>query len=151
MLLDMVPKSRSFPLLPASILALSAGGFVAPVVAQTVSLNTGGEQVRIKIGDSAVLPEDFPADVVLPQPNLLVQLQRSNAELMVEMDTPGTLESVANQLRAGMLVNGWTAAAIDDPAVGSGQAWEKDARSVVAWLVPGPAGVRLQLRLGSRR
>lgn len=151
MLPGMTTDARSVRLLFASILALFAGGFVAPVIAQTVSVNTGSAQVRIEIGETAALPADFPADVVLPQPNVLIQLQRSNAEVMVELDTPGTPETVANQLRASMLVNGWTAARIIAPAVGSAQAWEKDTRVVIAWLTPGPAGVRLQLRLGSRR
>lgn len=147
----MTPRSRSVPILRAATLALCAGGFVANAAAQTVTMNTGGEHFRIKVGDAAVLPSDFPADVVLPQPNVLVQIQRSNTDLMVELDAPGTPESVANQIRAGMLVNGWTAASVVAPAGGSAQAWEKDTRSVLVWLIPGPAGVRLQLRLGSRR
>lgn len=132
------------------LLAASLG---APLcaAAQTVSLNTGAGQVRIKVGDAAVLPEDFPADVVLPQPYVLTRVQRSDQERMVELDTSGDPGIVAEQFRAGMLVNGWTPARIVQPATGSAQAWEKETRAVVAWLAPGPAGVHLQLRLLPRR
>jgi ligand-binding sensor domain-containing protein len=121
----------------------------APLCAagQTVSLNTGGKQVRITIGASATLPADFPPDVALPDGHALTQVKRSGTTTVIELDAPGELEAVAARFRERMQANGWTAVAIAQPAAGRAQAWEKDARAVVAWLAPADAGVRLQLQL----
>lgn len=145
----MAHRSRS----PLSILVvtLCVAAFAVPVAAQTVSLNTGGEQVRIKVGDAAVLPADFPADIALPQPHVLTRVQRSVQQTMVELDTPGGLDAVAAQFRASMLIHGWSPARVVQPAAGSAQAWEKEGRTVIVWLAPGPAGTHLQLQLLPRR
>jgi hypothetical protein len=119
--------------------------------AQTVSLTAGGKQLRIKVGEAAALPADFPADVVLPQPCVVTRVERSDQETSLELDTPGELGAIAEQFRAGMLVNGWVPAPVRQPATGNAQAWEKDTRVVIAWLTPGPAGVHLQVQLLPQR
>jgi hypothetical protein len=138
---------------PLSVLVvtLCVAAFAVPVAAQTVSLNAGGEQVRIKVGDAAVLPADFPADIALPQPHVLTRVQRSAQQTMLELDTSGGLDAVATRFRAGMLANGWAPARVVQPAAGSAQAWEKEGRAVIAWLAAGTAGVHLQLQLLPRR
>lgn len=118
---------------------------------QTVSLNTGGEQVRIAVGESAALPADFPRDVGLPEGHALTQVKRSGTATVIELDAPGKLDDVAARFRERMEAAGWTAAAIAQPAAGHAQAWEKDGRAVVAWLAPTDAGVHLQLQLLLRR
>lgn len=125
----------------------------APLCAagQTVSLNTGGEHVRITVGESAVLPADFPKDVPLPESHVLARVQREGASTTLELETPGSVASVDARLREGMQANGWVPAAVLPAAGGQARAWEKDARAVVAWLVPVDAGVRLQLQLRQRR
>jgi hypothetical protein len=50
-----------------------------------------------------------------------------------------------------MLANGWTASTITPPATGLAQAWVKDSRAVVAWVVPAGTGAHLQLQLLPRR
>lgn len=133
---------RLLPLLLA--LPLCAAG-------QTVSLNAGGEQLRIAVGTAAALPADFPADVALPRPHVLTRLERSQARMTVELDTPGDPGTVAAALQARMRADGWREAPVSQPGSGIARAWEKDARAVVAWASPGAAGVRLQLQLQPRR
>lgn len=135
-------------LLAAPLAALLA--LVAPTsaAAQTVTMNRGGEDLRIAVGDAAALPADFPTDVALPPVHTVLRVDRSDGDTTVVVATPGTVEAEAARFRAGMLADGWTAAALVPPATGQGQAWVKGARVVLAWLVPAEAGgVRVQLRL----
>jgi hypothetical protein len=118
---------------------------------QTVTLHSAGRNVRIVAGDAAVLPADFPADVALPEPHTLVQVERSGALTTVLADTPGDVASVGAQWSARMEAAGWRAAGVQQPASGHAMAWEKDSRAAIAWLQPGAAGVRLQLDLRPRR
>jgi hypothetical protein len=120
----------------------------ADAAGQTVSLNQGGKDVRIAVGEAAVLPADFPKDIALPEPRTLVRVQRSGEVATVELETPGTVDDADAKFRAAMLEAGWTAAAVQPPLSGRAQAWVKDRRAVVAWLAPAVAGgVRLQLEL----
>lgn len=142
-----VPSRRR--LLPGLFLAALA---LAPCAgAQTVTLRAAGKDVRIVAGDAAALPADFPPDVALPQPHVLVQVERAGTTTTVEADTPGDVPAVAAQLRARMQADGWTAARVAQPPSGLALAWEKDARAVVAWLKPAAVGVRLQLQLLPKR
>lgn len=128
------------------LLAAFAPG--ADAAGQTVSLNQGGKDVRITVGDAAVLPADFPKDIALPEPRTLVRVQRTGALTTVEVEARGTVDDEAGRFRAGMQAAGWTAARVRQPATGQAQAWEKDQRAVVAWLKATDAGrVRLQLEL----
>ena len=119
--------------------------------AQTVSVNTGGGNVRIALGEAAVLPDDFPQDVALPRPHAIVQVRRSEAATTVEADVPGNVEAVLEAMRARMEADGWHAARMAQPPIGRASAWEKDRRAVVAWVQPAADGVRLQLQLLPRR
>lgn len=118
---------------------------------QTVSLDQGGQQVQIAVGESAVLPADFPNDVVLPDGHALTRVQRSGTTTVIELDAPGGLDAVAARFDERMEADGWAAVAMGQPAAGHARAWEKDARAAVAWLMPTAAGVHLQLQLLPRR
>lgn len=131
------------------LLAAFAPG--ADAAGQTVSLNQGGKDVRIAIGDAAVLPADFPKDIALPEPHAVVRVQHGGGVATVEVETPGNVDDVAAKFRAAMQAAGWTAAAVRSPASGQAQAWEKGQRAVVAWLVPVAGGVRMQLELLPQR
>lgn len=137
---------RALPVSACLALALVVGA--AGAAGQTVTLNQGGKDVRIAIGDAAALPAAFPADIALPQPHTVVRVQRSGAAMTVDVETPAaTVDEAAARFRADMLAAGWTAAAVRRPPSGRAQAWEKDGRAVVAWLTPAEAGVRMQLEL----
>lgn len=156
MLPRMEPRRHSHPGLRVSLPAaafvmLCAAGFAASVAAQTVSLTTGSKQVRIDVGAAAALPADFPADVVLPQPHVLVRVQRSLDDTILEFDLAGDVDAAAAEVQSAMLANDWTAAPVAQPAAGRAQAWEKDARAVIAWLRPGADGTRLHLQLKPHR
>lgn len=127
--------------------------FAAPLcaAAQAVSLTRGGQQVRIDVGESAVLPGDFPQDVALPDGHALTQVKRTGTTTVIELDAPGELDAVAARFEARMAANGWTTAAMARPARGRASAWEKDSRAVVAWLAPTATGVHLQLQLLPQR
>lgn len=134
-------------MLPA-LAVLVALLFAAGAAAQTVTMNRAGKDVRITVGDAASLPADFPADVAMPLVHTVLRVDRSGGDTTVVVATPGTLEDEAARFRAGMLADGWTAAALVPPATGLGQAWVKGERAVLAWWTPADAGgVRLQLRL----
>ncbi len=138
------PAMRMLP----ACLALVA--FVLPAfsAAQTVTMNRGGRDVRITVGDAAALPADFPGDVPLPPVHTVVRVDRSDGDMTVVVVAPGAVEVAAGRFRARMLAGGWTAAALVPPATGQGQAWVKGERAVLAWWTPADAGgVRLQLRL----
>jgi len=144
-------RLRPAGLLPAC-LWLAALALPATAAAQTVSLNQGGRDVRIAIGDAAALPADFPADVPLPSPRTMLSVERSDGRTTLVIVAPGTVEEQAERLRSGMQAQGWRAAAFAAPPTGQGQAWEKDARAVLAWLQPADAGgTRIQLQLLARR
>jgi hypothetical protein len=125
----------------------------AAAAGQTVSLNQGGQAVRIAVGEAAVLPADFPADVALPEHHAVVRVERTGTATTVEVEAPGNVDDEAARFRERMTSAGWTAARIRAPATapGQAQAWEKDQRAVVAWVSPAPAGVRLQVELLPRR
>ena len=132
------------------LLAAFAPG--ADAAGQTVSLNQGGKDVRIAIGDAAVLPADFPKDIALPEPHAVVRVQHGGGVATVEVETPGSVDDAAAKFRTAMLAAGWTAAPVRAPASGLAQAWVKDRRAVVAWLAPAVAGgVRMQLELLPQR
>ncbi len=148
------PSSRRMPCMRMRMRMLHAcmllAAFVLPAsaTAQTVTMNRGGQDLRITVGDAATLPADFPADVPLPPVHTVVRVERSDGDTTVVVATPGTVEDEAARFRAGMLADGWTAAALVPPATGQGQAWVKGERAVLAWLTPADAGgVRVQLRL----
>lgn len=135
-----------------TLLALAAAGVSAGAAGQTVTLNQGGQGVRIAIGGEAALPADFPRDIVLPQPHTVVRVQHAGASTTIELDVPGaTFDDAAERFGADMLAAGWTAAAVRRPPEGRGQAWEKAGRALVAWFAPAPAGVRVQLELLPQR
>ena len=139
-----MPPMRMLPAL-AVLVALA---FAAGAAAQTVTMNRAGKDVRITVGDAAALPADFPADVAMPLVHTVLRVDRSEGDTTVVVATPGALEDEAARFRAGMLADGWTAAALVAPATGLGQAWVKGERAVLAWWTPADAGgVRLQLRL----
>jgi hypothetical protein len=119
----------------------------APATAQTVTLNQGGKDVRIAVGDAASLPADFPQDIPLPEPHAIVRVQRAGAATTVVIETPGTVEGVAAWFDAGMRAHGWTRARVKAPQAGVAQAWERERRAVVAWWQPSANGVQVQLEL----
>jgi hypothetical protein len=128
-------------------LLLAAAAFPPAAHAQTVTLHSGGRNVRIVAGDAAVLPADFPADIALPQPNTLVQVERIGDVVTLEADAPGDVASVAAQWDARMEADGWRDAKVLAPATGQAMAWVKPGRAAIAWVKPGTAGVRFQLQL----
>jgi len=136
------------PLLLAAALAI---GPAPAALAQTVTLNTGGRDVRITVGEAAALPGDFPPDVPLPDGYALVQVQHAGDTTTIEADVPGELDAVAARLGERLQAEGWRPARVGAPPAGRAQAWEKDRRAVVAWLKPAAAGVRMQLQLRPRR
>jgi hypothetical protein len=111
-------------------LAAAAGAF-----AQTVSLKTGGKQVRIEIGGDATLPANFPQDVALPAAATLVRVQRGGTATSLEFTGSGEPGDVVAELDARMRANGWQQAVVKAPARGHALAWEKDKRAVIAWAV----------------
>lgn len=131
----------------AARLMLSACLLPAIAAGQTVTLNQGGRDVRIAVGDAAVLPADFPVDIPLPEPHAVLRVQRSGATTTVAVEAPGTVDDAAGRFDAGMRAQGWTAAPVNAPTVGRAQAWEKDRRAVVAWWQPSATGVQVQLEL----
>lgn len=135
--------------LPCCLL-LAALAIPANSVGQTVTLNQGGRDMRIAIGDAAVLPADFPPDIALPQPHAIARVQRSEARILLEIEAPGPLDDAAGRFDADMQAAGWVAAAMRQPPSGIAKAWEKDARAVLAWWTPTADGVHLQLELRPR-
>jgi hypothetical protein len=131
-------------------LLLAAGAFPPAATGQTVTLHSGGQQVRIDTGHAAVLPADFPKDVVLPRPNTLHQVERAGDAITLRADTPGDVATVGAQWSARMAADGWRDAKVVQPPTGQAMAWEKGGRAVIAWLKPGTAGVRFQLELRLR-
>lgn len=128
-------------------LMLAACLLPAVAAAQTVTLNQGGKDVRIAVGDAAVLPADFPGDIPLPAPHTVLRVQHSGATTTVAVEAPGTVDDAAARFDAGMRAQGWIAARVNAPKAGRAQAWEKDRRAVVAWWQPSAAGVQVQLEL----
>lgn len=143
-----MPAMRMLHACVLSAVPLAALLMPASPAAQTVTMNRGGKDLRITVGDAAALPADFPTDVSLPSVHTVVRVDRSEGDTTVVLATPGTVEDEAARFRAGMLADGWTAAALVPPPTGLGQAWVKGERAVLAWLTPADAGgVRVQLRL----
>jgi hypothetical protein len=130
-------------------LLLAAAASSPAADAQTVTLHSGGRNVRIVAGDAAVLPADFPADVTLPQPYTLVQVERIGRVVTLEADTPGDVATVAAQWDARMEADGWRDAKVVPPPTGQARAWVKPGRAAIAWVKPAAAGVRFQLQLRS--
>ena len=131
-------------------LALAA---TAGAGAQTVSLNAGGKQVRIAVGEDAVLPADFPKDVALPADAKLSRVQHAGASTTLEFTAPGEPAAAVADLDARMRADGWEQASVRVPDGIRAQAWEKDRRAVIAWAVPddaNPHGVRVQVKLVAR-
>ena len=121
--------------------------FAPDASGQTVTLHSGGRNVRIVAGDAARLPADFPADIALPQPYTLVQVERTGHVVTLEADTAGDVAAVAAQWDARMEAGGWRDAKVLQPATGVAMAWVKPGRAAIAWVKAGPAGVRFQLQL----
>jgi hypothetical protein len=119
----------------------------AVAAAQTVTLNQGGKEVRIAVGEAASLPADFPQDIPLPAPHAVLRVQHGGATTTVALEALGTVDDAAARFDAGMRAQGWVAARVNVPAAGRAQAWEKDGRAVVAWWQPSAAGVQVQLEL----
>lgn len=135
----------------ASLCACMALAAPAPSPAQTVTLNRGGQDVRITVNDAATLPGDFPADIALPSTHTVVRVERSGNGTTVVIATPGTVDEEAARLRSAMPARGWAPGHVLQPRTGVAQAWVKDDRAVLAWLTPGEAGgVRVQLQLVPR-
>lgn len=144
------PPVKRMPFMRMLNACVLLAAFVLPAsaAAQTVTMNRGGRDVRITVGDAATLPADFPADVSLPPVHTVVRVERSDGDTTVVVATPDTVEGEAARFRASMLADGWTAAPLIPPATGQGQAWVKGGRAVLAWLTLADAGgVRVQLRL----
>jgi hypothetical protein len=139
---------------PACLAAavLAAASIAAPgAIAQTVSLKQGGQKVRITIGNQAKLPADFPADIALPDGYALARVKRAGASTTLGFDAPGDVDVAAMDLESRMQANGWHAANVMAPGQGRAQAWEKDARVLIAWFRPATnGGVHVQLELRPR-
>ena len=143
--------SRHWLIRSALAVAGCFGVATTPATAQTVSLQSGNQQVNIRIGDDAILPADFPADIVLPQPHVLTQVQNTGPETAVELEVSADPVRTAAEFRASMLINGWSPARVVAPAEGIAQAWVKESRAVTAWTTALPTGSHLTLRLLPRR
>lgn len=155
-------RSRRYP--SRALRAAAAGLALAAMAsagAQTVSLNSGGKQIRIAIGGAATLPEDLPQDVALPAAATLVRVQRDSGSTTLEFSAADSPDAAIADLDARMLAGGWRKAAVATPGMGRAQAWEKDARAVIAWATPEDAApqagdvmdaqrVRIQLQLIAR-
>jgi hypothetical protein len=73
-----------------------------------VTLRSADGQVAIQTGDSVPLPEDFPADVYLPegyQVNSVMDLQGVS---MVSLTAPGQVSGLFAAARESMQSQGWT-------------------------------------------
>lgn len=119
-----------------AVVACLAFAAMAGAGAQTVSLNTGGKQVRIAIGGDAALPANFPQDVALPAAATLVRVQHGAGTTILEFAAAGEPGAAITDIDARMRANGWRQAVMKPPATGSAQVWEKDQRAVIAWATP---------------
>jgi hypothetical protein len=123
-----------------------------PLAAQTVTVRQGGADLKIAVGDAAVMPAGFPADVFVPQDARLLRVERAGDDrLTLGFACGGTPAALAASARDAMLRQGWRQARVAAPAGALAQAWEKDARAVVILAEADGDGSRLTLQLLPRR
>ena len=138
------------PLLRSLVPVAAAIAFACPgpAAAQTVTVTTTEGDMRIQVGAAASLPDDFPADVWLPEGQSLQRVDRLGATTTLTFDVAPGDGVLVGEYERRMRTGGWTPAHVGQPDAGHARAWEKDGRAVVAAFsanVDGGTRVRLQL------
>ncbi|HLT43060.1 MAG TPA: hypothetical protein VK000_00200 [Luteimonas sp.] len=136
-------------------IAVLLGAGLLPCAAapcQTVSLDRGGEQLVIAVGDAARLPDAFPEDVHVPAAARLLRVeQAADGRLLVQFALARDPAAIADEYEAAMTVAGWTRARVAPFPDARVQAWERGERAVVvAVRAAADGGARLQLDLRPR-
>ena len=135
-----------------SLLLVAVLAPAAPAHGQTVSLNRGGEEVTIAVGSAAMLPADFPDDILVPPAARLVRVEQpGDGRLLLDFTVAGTPQATADTYAAAMAVSGWTRAVVAPVDGAQVQAWEKAARAVLVVASAQGDGSHLRLQLLPRR
>ena len=101
---------------------------------QTVTIKTDQGTLTQTSGDNVALPDDFPADVSLPDDYKLMSVMTMGPVTSVVMQSPGTLSDLFKHFKAGQAGEGWKETLSMQGADGSMLGFEKEKRSLLVNL-----------------
>ena len=107
----------------------AVGGVDVPAAAPVAAANTAPR-----------LPEDFPADVVLPPNHIVVSVVAMGPSRSVVLRSPGTLTALYDDFRAGQANQGWTETVAMQGVGDAMLGFRKGDRTVVANFRPDREG-----------
>ena len=112
----------------------AAEAMASQMLGQDVEVDADGEtvtigDVRMSSGKAAVVPDDFPSDVFLPDDYTMESLIQSPQSTALHMNTPVAVDALYADATDAMAKAGWTAGWNMPPSEGTGMAsFEKDDR-----------------------